>query len=144
MTGTKIKVASLEVLFAWLWGWDGDGNNGDWPRKHWEFKAYRVLYRQCFALITQVYGLRQAQAWRTILKQTFIQTQFILPYPSTQAFWSRGVGNKLQTWASVHPGLMEYYRSQQPQGRWVIQTTEVEQLPLQGWERATYPCSLDV
>ncbi|KAH1415633.1 hypothetical protein KXX32_000542, partial [Aspergillus fumigatus] len=40
VTRIRTKVTSLNVLFAWLWGWDGDGNNGDWPRKHWEFKAY--------------------------------------------------------------------------------------------------------
>src|SRR5699024_6861207 len=48
LTRARLRVTSAEVLFAWLWGWDGDGSDGDWPRRHWESKPYRVLFRQAF------------------------------------------------------------------------------------------------
>jgi hypothetical protein len=139
-----MKVTHIEVLFAWLWGWDGDGNNGDWPRKHWEYKAYRILYQQCFGIIAQVYGLQQAREWRTIVKHTFVRTHWILPYPSATLFWSRGGGRKLQTWASVNPQLLQYYQQRQPSHSLIIQPYEVEKLPLAGWVRTSQPSSLDV
>jgi hypothetical protein len=148
VSGPKMKVTHIEVLFAWLWGWDGDGNNGDWSRKHWERKPYRLFYRQCFAMIAQVYGLQQAREWRTTVKHTFIRTHWILPYPSASLFWSRGQrGRKLQTWASVHPQLLQYYQQQQQrpgQTPRIIQPYEVEKLPLTGWIRSDHPFSLDV
>lgn len=144
VSGSKMKVTHVEVFFAWLWGWDGDGNNGDWPRKHWEFKPYRILYRQCFGIIAQVYGMQQAREWRTIVKQTWIRTHWILPYPNTALFWSRGGGRKLQTWASIHPELEQYYQEHQPGHGGTLQPYEVEELPITGWVRGNSPGALDV
>ena len=63
MQKAYLKVTHLDTLFIWLWGWDGDGNQGNWPQKHWEFKLYQILYHQCFGMITQIHGMQQAQVW---------------------------------------------------------------------------------
>jgi hypothetical protein len=144
VTGSNMRVSHVENLFAWLWGWDGDGSQGDWPRLHWEFKPYRMLYRQCFGMIAQVHGIRQAREWRLRLKQTWIRTHWILPYPSAHSFWSRGPHRRLQTWASVHRRLVQYYQCRVPTHSGVIPTYEVDDLPVSGWERGSAPSSLDV
>ncbi|GMG17517.1 unnamed protein product [Aspergillus oryzae] len=147
------KVHHIEVLFAWLWGWQGDGNNGDCNRTHWEKKPYRTYMRQCFDTIAQVYGLRQAREWRTTLQRTFIRTHWVLPYPSDRSFWSRATGtpggNRFQTWLSVHPGLVEYYRATEPTDPAVRQSVvitpqDVPYLPVSGWQRAQSPMPLDI
>ncbi|OJD19313.1 hypothetical protein ACJ73_08650 [Blastomyces percursus] len=143
VTGPKMRVSSIEVLFAWLWGWDGDGDNGDWPRGHWEFKQYRVVYRQSFGIIAQVYGLQQAREWRINVKQTFIRSHWVLPYADPTSFWSRGKGGRLQTWASAHPELLRYYRKHDGHRVHTVQPDELEQLPLTGWVRWDHPAPLD-
>lgn len=144
VTGPHMRVTHIENLFAWLWGWDGDGCQGDWERVYWEFKPYRVLYRQCFGVIAQLHGLRQAREWRVRVKQTWIRTHWILPYPSPQTFWSRGPHQRLQTWVSVHRGLVPYYRDRTPTHSGVISPHEVDDLPVSGWERAGVPGPLDI
>ncbi|KAL2811375.1 hypothetical protein BDW59DRAFT_168020 [Aspergillus cavernicola] len=61
ISSMNAKVNKIGVLFAWLWGWAGDRNNRTWRCKNWEHKAYRLLFRQCFEVITQIFGLRQAR-----------------------------------------------------------------------------------
>ncbi|KAE8335184.1 hypothetical protein BDV24DRAFT_169449 [Aspergillus arachidicola] len=152
------RIQHIDVLFACLWGWEGDGNNGDWKRQHWENKPYRVLTRQCFESIAHVYGLRQAREWRATLRHTFIRTHWVLPYPSDRSFWSRSSGshgrNKLQTWLSSHPGIASFYGSSPdkigdqppPAGprRVIIQPQEVPALPVCGWQRSEQPMPLDI
>lgn len=142
--GPKIKIKGVEPLFAMLWGWAGDGNNGNWPRKHWENKPYRVLFRQAFDVVTQVFGLQQAWEWRTHLKSTFIRTHWILPYPSSTLFWPRGSNKRLQTWATVHPLLVKYFKDHQPLDSWIIQPYDVEKLPLLGWQSGPKPMPLGI
>lgn len=128
-------IRHLETLFIRLWGWDGDGNNGDWERKHWEYKPYRVLFRQSYGIIAQFHGMQQARAWRQRLKETWIRSHWILPYPNSSTFWSRGTKQgRLQVWSSVHPGLGEYYerRPQGPPSR--ITPEKLHYLPISGWK----------
>lgn len=144
VTGSNMHVSHVEILFAWLWGWDGDGNQGDWERAYWECKPYRLFYRQCFGIIAQIHGMQQAREWRQRLKQTFIRTHWVLPYPSSQSFWSRGPHKRLQTWVSVHPGLTQYYQDRQPPHSGVIAPHEVDDLPVSGWERGAVPSALNI
>jgi hypothetical protein len=143
VTGSRAAVTHLDVLFARLWGWDGDGQQGDWPRKHWEYKPYRVLYRQCFGIIAQIHGMQQAREWRRRLRHTWIRTHYILPYPDATSFWPRRADRRFQTWASVHPQLEVYYRHY-PLSTGVIPYAEVDQLPTSGWERGHHPNKLDI
>lgn len=152
VTSQKTQVNHIAVLFSWLWGWAGDGNNGDWVRKGWEHKTYRLVFRQCFEVITQIFGLQQAREWRATLQYRFIRTNWIIPYPSKSAFWSRTTGvrgqvgqiqNKLQTWASEHPWVSQYYRDHPPVGH-NIPVEDFNQLPISGWQRARVPMELSL
>ena len=82
----RASVSHIETMFIFLWGWDGDGNQGDWDRRGWEFRAYRVIYRQCYGVIAQIHGVLQAREWRLRLKETWIRTHHILPYPNARTF----------------------------------------------------------
>lgn len=138
-----IKVTHMDTLFVWLWGWDGDGNQGDWPRKHWEFKPYRILYRQCYGIIAQTHGMRQARAWRQLVKDTWIRTHWILPYPSNEAFWSRTRDGKLQTWSSIHLGVMAFYQRQDSRAP-SFSPDNWDTLPVTGWECGTTTCPFQI
>jgi hypothetical protein len=140
-SGQQMAVTHIDVLFARLWGWDGDGQQGDWPRRHWEYKPFRVLYRQCFGTIAQIHGMQQARHWRTRLRHTWIRTHWILPYPDSTTFWPRRADKRLQTWVSVHPPLQAYY---QQQGLSVVSPADVEFLPVTGWQRGSEPSALGV
>ncbi|EAS30192.2 uncharacterized protein CIMG_13644 [Coccidioides immitis RS] len=143
ITGSRMKVRNIEILFAWLWGWNGDGNNGNWPRKHWESKQYRVLFHQSFDIIVRVYEVQQAREWQTIVKQTFIHSHWILPYPSMAAFWTHGKGGKLRSWASTHSELVNYLQQYQPELT-IIKLDMINELPLAGWEAGGQPLPLNV
>ncbi|EFW14240.1 conserved hypothetical protein [Coccidioides posadasii str. Silveira] len=142
ITGSRMKVRNIEMLFAWLWGWDGNGNS-DWLCKHWKSKQYWVLFHQSFDVIVSVYGTQQACEWRTIVKQTFICSHWILPYPSTAAFWACGKGGKLQSWASTHSGLVNYLQQYQPELT-IIEPGMIDELPLADWKTGGQPLPLDV
>ncbi|PCG88336.1 Hypothetical protein PENO1_110820 [Penicillium occitanis (nom. inval.)] len=141
VSGPQMAVTHIDVLFARLWGWDGDGQQGDWPRQCWEYKTYRVLYRQCFGIIAQIHGMQQARQWRTRLRHTWIRTHWILPYPDNTTFWPRRADKRLQTWASIHPPLQAYY---QQRGTSVVTPADVEFLPVTGWQRGSEPNTLSV
>ena len=137
----RATVNHIETLFVFLWGWDGDGNQGDWARKSWEFRAYRILFRQCFGVIAQIYGVQQARAWRLRVKETWIRTHLVVPYPSQRSFWAREAG-ALQTWASRHSLVEQYY--QQCRQPLVIPPHDVDQLPVWGWGAGPAPSPFDV
>lgn len=148
--GSNAKVGHVQVLFSWLWGWAGDGNHGgDWRRKGWEQKLYRLLFRQCFEVITQVFGLGQARAWRATLQYRFVRTHWVLPYPNNQRFWSRGTGlhgtgrRRLLTWVSVHPDVERYHR-EDPLRERTVPLAAINQLPIRGWQRGAQPMDLSV
>ncbi|KAJ5557548.1 hypothetical protein N7513_003134 [Penicillium frequentans] len=131
---TRADVSHIETLFVRLWGWDGDGNQGDWQRQHWEFKPFRVFFRQCFGAIAQCHGMEQAWQWRTHLKQIFIRSHWILPYPGPTAFWSRShKTRRLQVWSSVHPGIREFCTTKSPDKPMLFSPTLLPRLPLFGW-----------
>lgn len=131
---TRAEVSHIETLFVRLWGWDGDGNQGDWQRKHWEYKPYRVFFRQCFGSIAQIHSIEQAWEWRTRLKQTFIRAHWILPYPSSVTFWARSrTTQRLQIWSSVHPGVCKYCATKSLDKAISFSPAAQVRLPLFGW-----------
>lgn len=139
------NVTHVENLFAWLWGWDGDAAEGDWPRQSWEFKPFRILYRQSYGWIAQMHGIHQARQWRVRLKQTWLRTHWILPYPGKQCFWSTGPGDKHYIWATHHPGVTRYYAARANDlSPVVIPAEDLPYLPVTGWERSSTFPRLDV
>jgi hypothetical protein len=139
---THLHVTHVEGLFVWLWGWDGDGDHGDWVRQHWEYKPYRVLFRQCFEMVAQIHGIRQAREWRQRLRETWIRTHWILPYPDQSTFWSRSRDRKLRVWSSVHPALLQF--GQQQSTEMTITPDQVDFLPISGWQCAPPELALRV
>jgi len=145
--GKNLRVNHIDVLFSWLWGWERDGNNGDWPRIHWDQKPYRVLARQCFDVISQIYGLRQAWEWRFSLRQTFIRTHWLLPYPDKRSLWSRSSlqdgDSLLRTWCSTHRGVVAYFQHRSSNPALAVQQDirpeQVCLLPVSGWIRGSTP-----
>lgn len=127
------NVTHVENLFAWLWGWDGDAAEGDWPRQGWEFKPFRIFYRQSYGWIAQMHGVQQARQWRVRLKQTWLRTHWVLPYPSKARFWSTGPGEKHYIWASHHAAVSTYYGPSPA----VISLEDLPYLPVTGWERSS-------
>ncbi|KMU73017.1 hypothetical protein CISG_09725 [Coccidioides immitis RMSCC 3703] len=81
-----MKVRNIEILFAWLWGWDSNGNNSNWLQKHRKSKQNQILFHQFFDIIICMYEVQQACEWWTIVKQIFICSHWILPYSSMAAF----------------------------------------------------------
>ncbi|EFW15480.1 conserved hypothetical protein [Coccidioides posadasii str. Silveira] len=142
ITGFRMKVRNIEMLFAWLWGWDSNGNS-NWLCKHWESKQYWVLFHQFFNVIVSVYRTQQACEWCTIVKQTFIHSHWILFYPSTAAFWAHGKRGKLQSWASTHSGLVNYLQQYQPELT-IIEPDMIDELSLADWKAGGQPLPLDV
>ncbi|KAE8148606.1 hypothetical protein BDV25DRAFT_141617 [Aspergillus avenaceus] len=139
-------VGHIEVLFAWLWGWPEDGNNGSWERAGWKYKPFRLLAQQCFHVIARVHNLAQARAWRTNLKHAFIRTHYILPYPCLNDFWARSANDgRLKTWASSHPLLDLYFQEAHdaltpPR----IELSAAKDLPVTGWVYKQIPIELDI
>lgn len=143
VNSSQMAVKALDMLFARLWGWDGDGQQGDWPRRHWEFKPYRILFRQCFGVVAQIHGVQQAREWRTRLLQTWIRTHWILPYPDDTTFWPRHKDRRFKTWVSIHPGLDQYY-GRNPNLPTLITPGQVDYLPVTGWQNGDKPSKLDI
>jgi hypothetical protein len=44
VSGKRLAVQSIEVLFVWLWGW----KESHFKRKHWEDKPYCLLFQRSF------------------------------------------------------------------------------------------------
>ncbi|EFW13344.1 conserved hypothetical protein [Coccidioides posadasii str. Silveira] len=76
-------------------------------------------------------------------RHTFIRSHWILPYPSTAAFWARGKGGKLRSWASTHSGLVNYLQQYQPELT-IIEPDMIDELPLADWKAGGQPLPLDV
>ncbi|KAL5040767.1 hypothetical protein BDW71DRAFT_212801 [Aspergillus fruticulosus] len=138
VSGPTARIRDVGLLFSFLWGWAGDGNQGGWERAGWEQKLYRLLYRRTFEMITQIFGIGQARAWRASLY--------------TKLFWSRTTGvpgrdqarmHKLQVWYSHHPGVSEYYKAHGTDQD-MIPAVHVNQLPIVGWRAHPRPGLLTV
>ncbi|KAL2811930.1 hypothetical protein BDW59DRAFT_167915 [Aspergillus cavernicola] len=140
----------LETEFQYISSMNAKVNEIGVLRKNWEHKAYWLLFRQYFEVITQIFGLRQAREWRVILQYQFICMHWLLLYPSVNVFWSRVSGlsrtggqKLLQIWVSVYPYMAAYYRDHPPV-HGVIPVAELDQLPVTGWHWSTRPSKLHI
>ncbi|KAE8383983.1 hypothetical protein BDV23DRAFT_192391 [Aspergillus alliaceus] len=114
------RIQHINVLFACLWGWEGDRNNDNWKCQYWENKPYRVLACQCFKSIAHVYGLQQAREWQ------------LSGYSRVASFY-RNLLDKISN-HTLPAG---------PQ-RVVIQLQEMPALPVSGWQRSEQPMPLNI
>jgi hypothetical protein len=141
---SRMHVTHVHTLFSWVFGWDGDGDRGDWQREGWEYQPYRTIYFQCFSVVARLFGIQQAREWRLRVRQTWIRTHWLLPYPGSTRFWARDRGGRLQMWASIHSGLEHYIETHRASRSTVVRPRDVRKLPLTGWEPGACPSQLDV
>lgn len=136
--GKRLAVQSVDVLFAWLWEW----KDGQLERQGWDAKPYRMLYQQSFHAISRAEGKQQARTWRRDLKQSFLGSHWILPYPQKRAFMRKDKETKnFVWWPTFHHGLHDYYERMlkwnhgslsQP-----LPASNIKHHPKDGWELAS-------
>lgn len=133
VTGKRLAVQSIEVLFVWLWEW----KDGPFQRRSWEDKPYRLLYQRSYEIIRLVHGKERARGWKQKLKGTFIRSHWLLPYPQGNRFMKRqGSGDQQQVcwWSSYHAGVHRYYQAQAQEPRLEpLPASDATHYPLNGW-----------
>lgn len=129
--GSRVAVKNIDVLFAWLWEW----RDGRFERRGWKDKPYRMLYQQSFEVIATVRGKAAARAWRRSLKQSFLQSHWMLPYPDSRRFMRRHDGSRAFVWwPTFHGGLYQYYRRRYEPGRAPrLPSVNIPHHPHEGW-----------
>ena len=146
--GNNMRVRHVDLLLAWLWDWDDAVENTKLGRLHWDHKPYRMLFRQCFTQIQGIYGGKEARTWHDTVKELFLRSHWMLPYPSQTAFFSRSKNGQMQWWCSVHDGLLHFLSSKKKcsrdQSYWVLEPWEIRLLPTDGWARGESPMDVDV
>jgi hypothetical protein len=105
--GNRLGVKSMDVLFSWLWEW----NDGQFERKGWDDKPYRMLFRQSYYAVDTARGKASARTFRQELKKSFVRSHFIVPYPQNTGFMRKDKDTKdFVWWPSFHRGLHAYYK----------------------------------
>lgn len=133
VSGKRLAVQSIEVLFAWLWG----EKEGYFKRKHWEDKPYRLLFQRSFEIIDLVHGKEAAREWRAKLRSSFIKSHWLLPYPQGDRFMKATGKSGVSWWSSYHTGVHAYLESQGTAPD--IPARHIEHLPLAGWGLSRVP-----
>jgi hypothetical protein len=138
VSGARLAVQSIEVLFTWLWGRKAD----HFERKHWEDKPYRLLYWRSFELIQLEAGHLQARAWKRKLMHSFIRSHWLLPYPQGDRFM-KSQKSRPYWWSSYHAGVDMYYQAQAQEGRGTrarpLPAGHIGHYPLEGWGLSATP-----
>ena len=136
VSGARLAVQSIEVLFTWLWGRKAD----HFKRKHWEDKPYRLLYRRSFELIQLEAGPEQARAWKRKLMHSFVRSHWLLPYPQGDRFM-KSEKSRLCWWSSYHAGVDMYYQAQEGRGAGArpLPAGHIGHYPLEGWGLSATP-----
>ena len=133
VSGKRLAVQSIEVLFAWLWGW----RDSCFKRNHWGDKPYRLLFQRSYEVISLVRGREAAQEWRQKLRELFIKSHWLLPYPQGDRFIKAGPGSRASWWSSYHPGVLAYYESQG--AAHLLPAEHAHHYPLEGWGLSVRP-----
>jgi hypothetical protein len=133
--GHRVAVKNIDVLFAWLWEW----KDGEFERKGWNDKPYRMLYQQSFHAVKIARGKAHARMWRQEVKKSFVRSHWMLPYPQSQGFMRKDKDSKeFVWWPSFHPGLDAYYRQlgQYGAARQPLPASHIKHHPSDGWRLA--------
>ncbi len=131
VTGNRLSVKSIEVLFAWLWEW-----RDKFERKGWGGKPYRMLYQSSFEIVSLIRGKACGREWKRRLKSSFIKTHWLLPYPQKARFMRKQAGcQQVSWWSSYHGGVDAYYQQLDEQEGLVhpLPTSEADHYPVSGW-----------
>jgi hypothetical protein len=133
--GHRLAVKNIDVLFAWLWEW----KDGQFERKGWNDKPYRMLFQQSFHAVKTARGKDGARKWRQELKKSFLRSHWMLPYPQSQGFMRKDKQTKeFVWWPSFHRGLNSYYARLQRLGSLAqpLPTSNIKHHPSNGWQLA--------
>jgi hypothetical protein len=133
VSGKRLAVQSIEVLFAWLWGW----KESHFKRKHWEGKPYRLLFQRSFEIIGLMYGKEAAREWRANLRSSFIKSHWLLPYPQGDRFMKSTGKSSVYWWSSYHAGVHAYLESQGAATD--VPARRIGHFPLDGWGLSRVP-----
>jgi hypothetical protein len=133
VSGKRLAVQSIEVLFAWLWGW----KESHFTRKHWEDKPYRLLFQRSFEIISLVHGKEAAQDWRAQLRGLFIKSHWLLPYPQGDRFMKSTGKSSVYWWSSYHAGVHAYLESRGAATN--VPSSRIGHFPLDGWGLSRIP-----
>ncbi|KAH6974708.1 hypothetical protein EDB80DRAFT_768800 [Ilyonectria destructans] len=134
--GHRLAVKNIDVLFAWLWEW----KDGQFERKGWNDKPYRMLYQQSFRAVTTARGKDGARKWRQELKNSFIKSHWMIPYPQSQRFMRKDKETKeFVWWSSFHSGLNCYYARLEKLGSLTqpLPASNIKHHPSNGWTLAS-------
>jgi hypothetical protein len=127
VSGKRLAVQSIEVLFVWLWG----QKEGLFKRKHWEDKPYRLLFQRSFEIIGLVHGRQAARGWRAKLRSSFIKSHWLLPYPQGDRFMKSTGKCNVYWWSSYHAGVHAYLEDQGIGAE--VPARHISHYPLDGW-----------
>jgi hypothetical protein len=94
--GNGMKFKELRKFVDFLWGY-GDGVE----RKHWSDKGYRTLYQRCAVMISGAVNDERAERWKREVKEAFVLTNWMIPYPNKTNFWQQTKQGK-RMWLSVY------------------------------------------
>ncbi|KAH7114180.1 hypothetical protein B0J13DRAFT_533688 [Dactylonectria estremocensis] len=133
--GHRLAVKNIDVLFAWLWEW----KDGQFERKGWNDKPYRMLYQQSFRAVTTARGKDSARKWRQELKNSFLKSHWMIPYPQSQGFMRKDKETKeFVWWPSFHSGLNCYYARLEQLGSLTqpLPASNIKHHPSNGWTLA--------
>jgi hypothetical protein len=134
--GNRLAVKNIDVLFAWLW----KSKDGQFERKGWNKKPYRMLFQQSFHAIKMVRGKAGARKWRQNLKRSFLGSHWVLPYPNSRGFIRKDKEEqKFIWWPSVHQRLIMQYTQSPHIGTLAnpLPASNIQHHPADGWRLAT-------
>jgi hypothetical protein len=128
----RVAVKSVDTIFAWLWEW----KDGHYNRKGWEDKPYRMVYQQSFEAINQISGKNRAREWKKVLKISFLQSHWLLPYPHGNGFMRKAKDTGQEVWwSNYNAGLYEHYRQWYGEVRLgdILPAEYIKHHPITGW-----------
>ncbi|KAJ6041645.1 hypothetical protein N7460_007035 [Penicillium canescens] len=132
----RIAVKSVDTIFAWLWEW----KDGRFDRKGWKDKPYRMVYQQSFEALHQILGKDRAREWKKVLRTSFLQSHWLLPYPHSNGFMRRSKDTGQEVWwSNFNAGLYEHYRQWYgvSRGGDPFPAEYIKHYPTTGWGRSS-------
>jgi hypothetical protein len=125
------KIRNFHSLFQWLWGERDNFGRGAWVRL-----PYRMIYRFCGQIITDILGREHYRVWRRQFSQHVRINFWLLPYPSRSSLVSHKREHEgrvqFQWWSNYNYKVAQFHgedagqviRCQQwtrwPLGRWSV------------------------
>ncbi|KAL4769225.1 hypothetical protein BDW60DRAFT_108762 [Aspergillus nidulans var. acristatus] len=95
-----------------------------------------MVYQQSFEAINQISGKNRAREWKKVLKISFLQSHWLLPYPYGNGFMRKAKDTEQEVWwSNYNAGLYEYYRQWYGEVRLgdILPAKYIKHHPITGW-----------